>query len=170
MKEICDEMLNNSSSTILEVARHFLAKISGDEDGEDEGDDDDHFDDIGIDEDDRSVFDTPDDTEEVQPQRSALPVNGNSKNDWVHNTSWVGKNIEHLLAPPVDSTPGATMALQKDFKAMMKEQAHAEKNNDLATLGWYMPPEYNGENLYQWVIEMHSFDSNIPLATDMVSK
>lgn len=170
MKEICDEMLNNSSSsTILEVAKHFLAKISGDEDGEDE-DDDDHFDDIGIDEDDRSTFDTPDDAEEFQPQRSAPPVDGKSKNDWVHDMSWVEKNIKHLLAPPVDSTPGATMALQKEFKAMMKEQAHAEKNNDLATLGWYMPPEYNGENLYQWVIEMHSFDSNLLLATDMVSK
>ncbi|OJA17322.1 hypothetical protein AZE42_04138 [Rhizopogon vesiculosus] len=172
MKDICDEMLNASSSTtILEVAKHFLVKISGDEDDGEDG----LCDDIGIDEDDMPVFDARDDAEEVQPRSNgngALPIDGKSKDheDWVHDMSWVEKNTEHLLPPPVDSTPGATMALQKEFKGMMKEQANAEKNNDLATLGWYMPPEFNGENLYQWVIEMHSFDPSLPIAKDMASR
>lgn len=163
MKDICDEMLNDRSSTILEVVKNFLVKISGDEDDEDG-----HYDDIGIDEDDTPVSGN---AEEAQPQSIAtVPVVGKSKHDWVHNMSWVGKNIEHLLPPPVDSTPGATMALQREYNAIMKEQAHAEKNNAVATLGWYMPPEFNGENLFQWVIEMHSFDPSLPLAKDMVTK
>jgi hypothetical protein len=167
MKEICDEMLNDRPSTILEVAKHFLVKISGDDDGEDS-----HCDDMNFDEDGRSAFDTPDtpdDSEEVQPQSSAPPVR-KSKHDWVHNMSWVEKNVEHLLPPPEDSSPAATMALQKEFKASMKEQTLAEKNNELGNLGWYLPPEFNGENLYQWVIEMHSFDPKSPLAKDMVSR
>ncbi|KAG0696497.1 hypothetical protein DFH29DRAFT_984602 [Suillus ampliporus] len=86
--------------------------------------------------------------------------------DWVHDASWVTKNIELLLPPPVDSTPAATMALQREFRAMMKEQIGADA---LATLGWYMPPGFNEENLFQWVVEMHSFDPALPIAKDMKS-
>ena len=165
MKEICNEMPNDTPSTILEVAKYFLAKISGDEDGEGGHS---GCDEIGIDEDDVFVFGA----EEVQPPIIApQAVDGKSKHkDWVHNMDWVGRNIELLLPPPVDSTPGATMALQKEYKAIMKEQLHAEKSNAVVTLGWYMPPEFNGENLFQWVVEMHSFDPTLPLAKDMESR
>lgn len=114
-----------------------------------------------LDEDDSAVFNAPDEEESI-----ALHVNGKPKKDWIHDASWVEKNIGLLLPPPVDSTPGATMALQKEFRAMMKEQGGAES---LATLGWYMPPECN-ENLFQWVVEMHSFDPDLPIAKDLKSK
>ncbi|KIK41799.1 hypothetical protein CY34DRAFT_24232 [Suillus luteus UH-Slu-Lm8-n1] len=118
-----------------------------------------------LDEDDRAVFNAPDE-EGVRLENIAPYVNGKPKQDWVHDASWVEKNIGLLLPPPADSTPGATMALQKEFRAMMKEQGGAES---LATLGWYMPPEFN-ENLFQWVVEMHSFDPDLPIATDLKSK
>jgi len=118
-----------------------------------------------LDEDDSAVFNAPDE-EEVKPKSIAPHVNGKPKRDWVHDASWVEKNIDLLLPPPADSAPGATMALQKEFRAMMKEQGGAES---LATLGWYMPPEFN-ENLFQWVVEMHSFDPDLPIANDLKSK
>ncbi|KAG1824854.1 uncharacterized protein BJ212DRAFT_1322854 [Suillus subaureus] len=118
-----------------------------------------------LDEDDSAVFSAPDEVE-VKPKSIAPYINGKPKQDWVHDASWVEKNINLLLPPPADSTPGATMALQKEFRAMMKEQGGAES---LATLGWYMPPEFN-ENLFQWVVEMHSFDPDLPIAKDLKSK
>ncbi|KAG2071233.1 hypothetical protein BDR04DRAFT_1075782 [Suillus decipiens] len=118
-----------------------------------------------LDEDDSAVFNAPDE-EEVKQKRLAPHVNGKPDRDWEHDANWVQKNIDLLLPPPVDSTPGATMALQKEFRAMMKEQGGAES---LATLGWYMPPEFN-ENLFQWVVEMHSFDPDLPIAKDLESK
>ncbi|KAG1868338.1 hypothetical protein DFJ58DRAFT_858928 [Suillus subalutaceus] len=120
---------------------------------------------LNLDEDDSAVFNAPDE-EEVKPKSIGTHVNGKPKQDWVHDASWVEKNINLLLPPPADSTPGATMALQKEFRAMMKEQGGAES---LATLGWYMPPEFN-ENLFQWVVEMHSFDPDLPIAKDLKSK
>ncbi|KAG2129598.1 hypothetical protein DEU56DRAFT_872472 [Suillus clintonianus] len=118
-----------------------------------------------LNEDDNAVFNAPD--EEEAKLRSSIPhANGKPKRDWVHNASWVEKNIDLLLPPPADSTPGATMALQKEYRAMMKEQEGADS---LATLGWYMPPEFN-ENLFQWVVEMHLFDPDLPIAKDLKSK
>ncbi|KAG2360227.1 hypothetical protein BDR07DRAFT_1413070 [Suillus spraguei] len=118
-----------------------------------------------IDEDDSAVFNAPDE-EEVKQKSFAPHVNGKPNRDWEHDANWVQTNIDLLLPPPVDSTPGATMALQKEFRAMMKEQGGAAS---LATLGWYMPPEFN-ENLFQWVVEMHSFDPDLPIAKDLESK
>ncbi|KAG1769061.1 hypothetical protein EV702DRAFT_1181859 [Suillus placidus] len=118
-----------------------------------------------LDEDDSAVFNAPDE-EEVKSKSIEPHVNGKPKRDWVHDANWVEKNIDLLLPPPADSTPAATMALQKEFRAMMKEQGGAKS---LTTLGWYMPPEFN-ENLFQWVVEMHSFDPDLPIAKDLQSK
>ncbi|KAG1726823.1 hypothetical protein EDB19DRAFT_1751380 [Suillus lakei] len=118
-----------------------------------------------LDEDDSAVFNAPDE-EETKPKSTAPYINGKPKRDWVHDASWVEKNMDLLLPPPADSTPVATMALQKEFRAMMKEQGSADS---LATLGWYMPPEFN-ENLFQWVVEMHSFDPDLPIAKDLKLK
>ncbi|KAG1734953.1 uncharacterized protein EDB91DRAFT_1146148 [Suillus paluster] len=121
-----------------------------------------------LDEDDIAVFNAPDELEVAKSQTTAPPANGKKpQQDWVHDAKWVEKNMDLLLPPPSDSTPVATMALQKEFRAVMKEQAGADA---LATLGWYMPPEFNGENLFQWVVEMYSFDPALPIAKDMKSK
>jgi hypothetical protein len=54
VKEICEGVLNNSPSTIHDVAKHFLISISGDDDSED-----DHNYDVTVDED-MGVFIRPD--------------------------------------------------------------------------------------------------------------
>ncbi|KAF8880314.1 hypothetical protein BD779DRAFT_1549574 [Infundibulicybe gibba] len=96
-------------------------------------------------------------------------TNGNNKqtrraDDWVHDPGWVERSVEHLLPPPSDASPSATMAVQRELRAMLTEQDRAAS---LKELGWYMPPDLIGDNLFQWIVEMHSFDSDIPIAQDL---
>ena len=75
--------------------------------------------------------------------------------------------MEHLIPPPTESSIQATNALQRELRAMLKEQKAAKSLKDL---GWYMPEDLIGDNLYQWIVELHSFDSEIPVARDMVAQ
>jgi ubiquitin-conjugating enzyme E2 Q len=88
-------------------------------------------------------------------------------NDWKHNPDWVRETITHMMPAPVDSTSIATMALQRELKAMIREQDRAKS---LKELGWYMPPEFIEDNMYQWVVEVHSFDKDLPIAKDLAQK
>ncbi|KIJ62454.1 hypothetical protein HYDPIDRAFT_30416 [Hydnomerulius pinastri MD-312] len=136
---------------------------------------------VGLDQEDRGVFDAPDDDDDPPEPNlstetetilegitttSAFPP----LEEWKPDAEWTERNVEEMSDPPRDSSPSATMALQKEFKAMLKEQKLAEKKNDLATLGWYMSPDHNGDNLYQWIVEMHSFDPELPISKDMKTK
>jgi ubiquitin-conjugating enzyme E2 Q len=89
------------------------------------------------------------------------------KDDWKHDPEWVNNTIAHLMPPPLEATPSATMAVQRELAAMLKEQENAKS---LKELGWYMPPELIGDNLFQWIVEMHSFDEAIPVAKDLKQK
>jgi ubiquitin-conjugating enzyme E2 Q len=86
---------------------------------------------------------------------------------WTHDPEWVSQTVEHLMPPPVEATPTATMALQRELKSMLKEQERAKSISDL---GWYMPPEFIGDNLFQWIVELHSFDNSLPIAQDLVAR
>ncbi|KAH7925790.1 hypothetical protein BV22DRAFT_408192 [Leucogyrophana mollusca] len=103
------------------------------------------------DEDDRKIIQEP----------SSKPLD-----EWVHDPEWVSNHIIDILPPPEEATPAATMALTRELKAMMAEQRKTSSRD----LGWYMPPEHNGENLFQWIVEMHSFDPELPIAKDMVTR
>lgn len=87
--------------------------------------------------------------------------------DWKHDADYVQRALETFMPPPFESTNGASMALQKELRLMLKEQDNAKS---LKELGWYMPPELLGDNLYQWIVEMHSFDPDIPIAQDLRKK
>lgn len=89
------------------------------------------------------------------------------KDEWVHDSDWVSETVQHLMPPPAESTTIATMALQRELKAMLKEQERAES---LTELGWYMPPEFIGDNLFQWIVELHSFEKDLPIAKDLKAK
>ncbi|KIK63260.1 hypothetical protein GYMLUDRAFT_487055 [Collybiopsis luxurians FD-317 M1] len=47
---------------------------------------------------------------------------------------------------------------------MWKER---DTRNSFKKLGWYMPEEFMGGNLFQWIVELHSFDEMLPIADDM---
>jgi ubiquitin-conjugating enzyme E2 Q len=99
---------------------------------------------------------------------SSAPPKGPPKDDWKHNADYVRRTVELLMPPPIDSSPSATMAVQRELKAMLKEQEKALTSaGGLKELGWYMPEEFIGDNLFQWIVEMHSFDETLPIAKDL---
>ncbi|KAI0086019.1 hypothetical protein BDY19DRAFT_962578 [Irpex rosettiformis] len=84
--------------------------------------------------------------------------------DWFHDPGWVQACVEHMLPPPTDASPIATTSLQRELVRMMKEQDDAKSLKDL---GWYMSPDFVGDNLFHWIAEVHSFDPALPIARDM---
>lgn len=89
------------------------------------------------------------------------------KNDWKHDAGYVKTTLENLMITPFESSPSASLAIQRELRAMIKDQEAAPCLRDL---GWYMPPDLIGDNLYQWIVEMHSFESPLPIAKDMKAK
>ena len=67
-----------------------------------------------------------------------------------------------MLKEPAYATPQGTKRLAKTLQELVKVQT----NTRLQELGWYIDAN-KIENLYQWIIELHSFDKNLPLAIDM---
>lgn len=86
------------------------------------------------------------------------------RDSWVHNPGWVEQCLVCLPPPPSDSMSKATVALRKELGSCLKDQETAKS---LKQLGWYIPPECRGDNLFQWIVEMHSFEEELPLAADM---
>jgi ubiquitin-conjugating enzyme E2 Q len=70
-----------------------------------------------------------------------------------------------MLEPPAWATTSATKRLQQDFKLLLKVQ----DTEPLHELGWYIDPNLIS-NMYQWIVELHSFDQTLPLAKDMKQK
>jgi ubiquitin-conjugating enzyme E2 Q len=99
---------------------------------------------------------------------SSAPAKGPPKDDWKHNADYVRRTLELLMPPPLESSPSATMAVQRELKTMLKEQDKAMvSSGGLKELGWHMPQEFMGDNLFQWIVEMHSFDETLPIAKDL---
>ncbi|KAJ5885009.1 hypothetical protein N7495_009519 [Penicillium taxi] len=67
-----------------------------------------------------------------------------------------------LLESPKFANPVATRLLQRQLQTTLKVQKK-EKSHDL---GWYIDPELI-ITPYQWIVELHSFDPELPLAKDM---
>lgn len=100
------------------------------------------------------------------PAKAKAPI-VRPKNDWKHDEKWVNSVVENLMPPPFESTRSSTAAVQRELKAMLDEQEMAPC---LRELGWYMPPNLVGDNLFQWIVEMHSFDPKLPIAKDLKDK
>jgi ubiquitin-conjugating enzyme E2 Q len=67
-----------------------------------------------------------------------------------------------MLQQPSWASSAATRCLMRDFKALIKTQ----DEQPLHELGWHID-EDKIENIYQWIVELHSFDPSLPLAQDM---
>ncbi|KAK3315040.1 hypothetical protein B0H66DRAFT_482027 [Apodospora peruviana] len=66
------------------------------------------------------------------------------------------------LEPPAFANDFATRALARELKKLQEVQ----KKTALHELGWYI--DFNQvANLFQWIVEFHSFDLSLPLAQDM---
>ncbi|KAE8356254.1 hypothetical protein BDV28DRAFT_145438 [Aspergillus coremiiformis] len=67
-----------------------------------------------------------------------------------------------LLGPPKYATSLATRSLQKHLQATLKSQ----ERESLHALGWYIDPKLIS-NVYQWIVQLHSFEASLPLARDL---
>ncbi len=66
------------------------------------------------------------------------------------------------LDEPSWATDIATKALSRKLNTLQKTPA----SPPLHELGWYIDFDHV-ENLYQWIVELHSFEDDLPLAQDM---
>lgn len=67
-----------------------------------------------------------------------------------------------MLDPPAYATTTATMRLNRELQTILKVQ----ETTPLHELGWYINAELVN-NVYQWIVELHSFEASLPLAKDM---
>ncbi|KAK4122686.1 hypothetical protein N657DRAFT_574909 [Parathielavia appendiculata] len=66
------------------------------------------------------------------------------------------------LAPPSFATEAATKSLSRELVRLQTLQSRMS----LHELGWYMDFD-SISNLYQWIVQLHSFNPSLPLAQDM---
>lgn len=89
--------------------------------------------------------------------------------DETPNTDFVAGVLDHstlpLLAPPAYATSMATRSLQRELNNTLQTQNSIPAHE----LGWYLDPNLV-ENVYQWIVELHSFDACLPLAKDLKAK
>ena len=71
-------------------------------------------------------------------------------------------SILATLKPPSFANNLATRALSREMKKLQEIQA----KTPLHELGWYMDFDKIA-NLFQWIVEFHSFEASLPLAQDM---
>lgn len=67
-----------------------------------------------------------------------------------------------LISPPAYATSSATTLLQRHLQATLKIQ----ETESLHELGWYVDPSLI-RTVYQWIVELHTFDPTLPLAQDL---
>ncbi|KAI0147740.1 hypothetical protein GGR57DRAFT_505343 [Xylariaceae sp. FL1272] len=60
----------------------------------------------------------------------------------------------------------ATNQAQKTIQQELKKLQQVQESTPLHILGWYMDFEQIN-NMFQWIVELHSFDPSLPLAKDM---
>lgn len=69
------------------------------------------------------------------------------------------------LPDPTSASSTALRALAREAKEMTKIQ----NSGDLTSLGWYIDFD-KLTNLLHWIVELHSFDQELPLVQDMKKK
>ena len=114
----------------------------------------------------------PEKTSKPDKKRSLASFVGNligKKKSEASKTEFEPGTLDHsnlpLLAPPSYATPLATKTLQRELRATLKLQ----ETHPADELGWYLDAELI-TNVYQWIVELHSFEDHLPLARDMKSR
>ena len=95
-------------------------------------------------------------------------VNTSKRSSEPSGNGFVPGTLDHsnlpMLGAPSYATPTATRALQRELNNTLRVQEDLPHE-----LGWYIDPDLVA-NVYQWIVELHSFDDHLPLAKDMKSK
>ncbi|KAI0517357.1 hypothetical protein F5B22DRAFT_645993 [Xylaria bambusicola] len=75
-------------------------------------------------------------------------------------------SLDFSQLPQLPLPPYATGAAQKIIQKELKKLEKIQSETPLHQLGWYIDFE-KIENMFQWIVELHSFDPILPLAEDM---
>ncbi len=102
-----------------------------------------------------------------QGNTDSVNVNGKKRTaEAVTETDFVPGRLDiegiKFMAEPQDATPIATKALMR----LLKDALNTQENTVPANLGWYIDRNLVN-NMYQWIVELHSFPKDLPLAHDM---
>ncbi|KAI1322715.1 hypothetical protein F5Y16DRAFT_30240 [Xylariaceae sp. FL0255] len=96
----------------------------------------------------------------LQPILPPTPADLEPKTDFRPGTLDFSKLQQ--LAYPSYATVNAQKILQRELQKLEQIQL----STPLHELGWYIDFE-RIENMFQWIVELHSFDESLPLAQDM---
>ncbi|DAA74358.1 TPA_exp: putative Ubiquitin conjugating enzyme [Trichophyton benhamiae CBS 112371] len=99
---------------------------------------------------------------EQAPEGSATKGKNKAQNETDFIPGTLDSASLPMIAAPDNATPSATASLQRDLRGALRIQ----DNEPLADLGWYIDPNLVS-NVYQWIVELHSFDPSLPLSKDM---
>ena len=103
---------------------------------------------------------------EVNPSISKGKSGGAAPSADPEKTDFTPHSLDHstlpILEPPTYATPLGTRTLQKELQATLKIQDSTPAHE----LGWYIDRDLIS-NVYQWIVELHSFEPHLPLAKDM---
>lgn len=124
------------------------------------------------DEEDQAFFNSEDEIKRASQSLSGLGLSSRGRSPATHDehgksfTDFVPGSLDRStiqqLAPPPYGTSVGNRRLAQDLKALLTVQ----NATPLHELGWYIDGN-SISNLYQWIIELHSFPADLPLAKDM---
>lgn len=82
--------------------------------------------------------------------------------------AFVPGSVERSSLPilPEPAWGASSLAALKNLSRNVKELQATQTNTPSAQLGWYIDFD-KMDNLFQWIVELHSFPENLPLAKDM---
>jgi ubiquitin-conjugating enzyme E2 Q len=119
-------------------------------------------------EEDHGFLQSSDDDEPMPLREERVPVPSKTKKREPEKsmTDFVPGSLDlsklKLLKPPSDASSTTTKTLLKALQETLKVQESTPAHE----LGWYVHGDQI-ENVYQWIVEMHSFEESLPLAKDM---
>ncbi|TVY68712.1 Ubiquitin-conjugating enzyme E2 Q2 [Lachnellula suecica] len=90
----------------------------------------------------------------------------NSKTSSMSMTDFVPGSLDQSTLPMLEAPSYATGMATKALNRNLKEVLDIQKKTPLHELGWYIEQELIS-NIYQWIVELHSFDPDLQIAKDM---
>ncbi|RVD89941.1 uncharacterized protein DFL_000927 [Arthrobotrys flagrans] len=129
------------------------------------GQDDDGYSSCATDQEDRDIL-SIDEMAKLNGKDASLKGKGTQavkKNPNAFVPGNLGISSIQLLAEPSYASTLATKRINQELRALVKIQ----ESHDLEELGWYINRDVI-DNVYQWIVEFHSFDPTLQLAKDMI--
>lgn len=108
---------------------------------------------------------------DVQQQFPKGPTASNVPTSWTSPLTFLPGTMDLTTLPQLPepawavSSRMALQALTREIRQLYQTQSQ----NDAASLGWYFDTA-KVSNLFQWIVELHTFDADLPLAKDMMRR